>query len=268
MPARRRPEPPQRLVRISDLARDSGVAVATIKHYMREGLLPGPARKTSRNMAYYDPRLAERVRTIKELQQRRYLPLKVIAELLEPSPSAALRAGADVERRELGALEPQIRAGSEVARRRRAAAPPTARKRRREILATLDITARELDELAAQGLVEPEGKERGEPVYGGADLEILEVIDETRRRGLGDLFPMPILGPYAEAVRALVRMELDLFRRQVLAGARLPPAPPPDIARDATALGERLVVALRAKLVVPELRALAGPPPPRRSNKK
>src|SRR5688572_6247656 len=78
---------------------------------------------------------------------------------------------------------------------------------------------------------------------------------------VGDLFPMAILGPYAAASQSLVRVGLELFRRRVLGGAALPALPLPDIARDATALGERLVVAMRAKLVVPELRALAAPPP-------
>ena len=85
MPARRRSaEPEVQLVKISDLARLSGVPGPTIKHYMREGLLPEPHQRTSRNMAYYDARLADRVKVIKELQQERFLPLKLIADLLEP----------------------------------------------------------------------------------------------------------------------------------------------------------------------------------------
>jgi DNA-binding transcriptional MerR regulator len=97
-------EPGVRLVKISDLARMSGVPTPTIKHYIREGLLPGPARRTSRNMAYYDARLAARVRAIKDLQKSRYLPLKIIGALLEPPPSSAIRADLDEsERRQLGA---------------------------------------------------------------------------------------------------------------------------------------------------------------------
>src|SRR5688572_16808925 len=128
-----------RLVKISDLARMSGVPTPTIKHYMREGLLPGPERRTSRNMAYYDPRLSERVRVIKELQQARFLPLKLICDLLEPPPSAAIRADLDDGQREqLGSLEPAIRAGSLEARRKRVDAP--GRKRTRgEVLAELQV---------------------------------------------------------------------------------------------------------------------------------
>ncbi|HTM21676.1 MAG TPA: MerR family transcriptional regulator, partial [Kofleriaceae bacterium] len=94
----RRDRPAIELVRISDLARAAGVPVGTLKHYMRQGLLPEPQKKTSRNMAYYDARLADRVRVIKELQHEHFLPLRVIGELLEPAPSARLRPGAEVGR--------------------------------------------------------------------------------------------------------------------------------------------------------------------------
>ncbi len=249
------------LVRISDLARLAGVPAPTIKHYMREGLLPRAQARTSRNMAYYDPRLAERVRVIKDLQSRRFLPLKLIADLLEPPPSAALRADAEQTlRRHLGDLEPAIRAGARDARQVRGRETISVRSRS-AVLATLDVTAQELDDLAIAGLVEPSSVTGDELVYAGPDLEILEVIDEVRRSGMGDLFPMPILAPYAAAVRTLVRVEIELFRRRVLAGSVLPPKPLDEVARDATRLGERLVVAMRSKLVIPELRAAAGAPP-------
>ena len=253
-PRSRPPRPPAALVRISDLARQAGVPAATIKHYIREGLLPRPSARTSRNMAYYDPRLAQRVRAIKDLQTRRFLPLKLIHDILEPAPSAEVRADADATlRRHLGELEPAIRAGASDAQARRGHAP-TARTAA-EVVASLDISADELAGLAQAGLATPDASGG----YRDADLELLEVIDETRRRGLGDLFPMAILEPYAAAVRALVRTELELFRARVLAGSALPPRPLDQIARDATRLGERLVVAMRAKLVIAELHRAAQP---------
>jgi DNA-binding transcriptional MerR regulator len=42
------------LLEMSELAERSGVSAGTIKHYLREGLLPEPVR-TSRNMAYDPP---------------------------------------------------------------------------------------------------------------------------------------------------------------------------------------------------------------------
>jgi DNA-binding transcriptional MerR regulator len=246
--------PAKKLVRISDLARDAGVPAATIKHYMREGLLPRPSERTSRNMAYYDPRLAARVRTIKDLQTRRFLPLKLIAEILEPAPGAGLRSDSDTFlRRHLGELEPAIRAGASDAQSWRGR--DGGRRTRDQVLNDYQISDQELQALAASGLAVPDA----DGGYAEADRELIEIIDETRQRGLGDLFPMAILAPYADAVRALVRTELDLFRAQVLAGTALPPRPLDDIARDATRLGERLVVAMRTKLVIAELRTMSTP---------
>jgi DNA-binding transcriptional MerR regulator len=70
------------LLKISELAERSDVPVATVRHYLREGLLPEPMR-TSRNMAYYPPEFVERIRHIKRLQGERFLPLRLIKVLLD-----------------------------------------------------------------------------------------------------------------------------------------------------------------------------------------
>src|SRR5881398_1556267 len=95
------------LLKISELSERSGVPVATIHHYLREGLLPEPV-KTSRNMSYYPPSFVERIRLIKQLQEERFMPLKLIRELFarEDADPERLRAMVEVEDRILaGALE-------------------------------------------------------------------------------------------------------------------------------------------------------------------
>lgn len=77
------PEEIEGLVRIGELAELAGVPVATVRHYLREGLLPEGV-KSAPNMAYYPPELADRIRRIKQLQEERYLPLRVIRELIDP----------------------------------------------------------------------------------------------------------------------------------------------------------------------------------------
>src|SRR6201991_4531189 len=76
------------LLRMGELAEASGVPAPTIKHYLREGLLP-EGLKTSRNMAYYPPEFVDRIRLIKRLQEERYLPLKAIRRVLEEGPERA-----------------------------------------------------------------------------------------------------------------------------------------------------------------------------------
>jgi len=71
------------LLKIGELAERAGVSPGTIR--LREGLLPKPV-KTSRNMAYYQPELADRIELIKRLQEERFMPLRVIREVLEDDP--------------------------------------------------------------------------------------------------------------------------------------------------------------------------------------
>ena len=86
------------LLKMSELAERSGVSAGTIKHYLREGLLPEPVR-TSRNMAYYPPEFAERIRLIKQLQEERFMPLKLIRSLLERDTGRAMVSAAELKRR-------------------------------------------------------------------------------------------------------------------------------------------------------------------------
>jgi DNA-binding transcriptional MerR regulator len=245
---------PRRLVKMSELAALSGVPAATIKHYLREHLLGKPARRTHRNMAYYDARLADRVKLIKQLQHERFLPLKVIGELLEPSPGARIRADLDrAEREQLGALAPAVAVALDRG----------VEKRRDEILATMPVTAAELEWLERGGIVTPV-MSGGALVYRGVDVELLQILADIRGQALGDIFPISLVEPYAVAVRALIRVEIDMFRRRVQ-GSGLPlPRPLPEIARQAVDIGQRLMVALRAKLLPPELAAFAraGPEKP------
>ena len=91
-------------LKMSELADASGVSAATIKHYLREGLLgrDGEIVRTSRNMAYYPPDFVERIKLIKRLQEERFMPLRLIREALEDDP-ARLQALVETEDRILEA---------------------------------------------------------------------------------------------------------------------------------------------------------------------
>jgi len=86
------------MLKMAELAEASGVSAGTIKHSLREGLLPEPV-KTSRNMAWYPPEFVERIQLIKELQERRFMPLKAIKGLLELEGEATRVSAAEVKRR-------------------------------------------------------------------------------------------------------------------------------------------------------------------------
>ena len=237
------------LIKMSELAKRSGVPGPTIKHYIREGLLPGPEVRTSRNMAYYDARLASRIRVIKDLQAARFLPLRVIGELLETAPSDKIKPDRDAAQRKVpSSLAPAFEQrtsewGGGVQRRKRS-----------EVIKTFGVTRAELDQLEKAGVLELRGE--GETAgYGGADLRLLDLLADVRRLGFGGLFPASVAAAYLVAVTKLVELEIDVFRDRVLDDELA--RPPAEVAKAAVELGERLIVALRAKLLPAQLGRLA-----------
>src|SRR4051795_3224072 len=86
------------MLKMKELSEASGVSAGTIKHYLREGLLPEPV-KTSRNMAYYPPEFVERIRLIKRLQEERFMPLRLIKGVLNAAQERGRVSRAEVRRR-------------------------------------------------------------------------------------------------------------------------------------------------------------------------
>ena len=223
----------EKLVKIGELARRAGVPVATVKYYVREGLI-GPTRKSGRTMAWYEPALATRIRAIKDLQHEHYLPLDVIRETIDrdrdqPDEVAAAEAIAGVLSRHAGR-----------------------RSLTRDELLARGTAARELDWLAAVGLARPIGPDQR---YQGDDLALLTTLGAARRAGLAvEMLPFDILQDYLVAIRALVDVELRMFREGVIRRASSR-----DVGRlttAATRLSERLVVLIRRKLLLPTLHHL------------
>ena len=72
------------LLKMAELADRSVVSAGTIKHYLREGVLGDESGivRTSRNMAWYPPDFVERIRLVKRLQEERYMPLRLIGEVM------------------------------------------------------------------------------------------------------------------------------------------------------------------------------------------
>src|SRR5205809_7856653 len=71
----------ERRMKMKDLERATGVGRESIRFYIHEGLLPEPVRP-SRNVAWYDESFVDRIALIKELQQKRFLPLHVIKAIV------------------------------------------------------------------------------------------------------------------------------------------------------------------------------------------
>ena len=221
------------LIRIGELAKRSGVSVPTLKHYLREGLI-APVKKSGRTMAWYAPELAGKVKAIKELQRHEYLPLDVIKESIDEHASAR----DDAEAADSIARVLASHAGGKT-------------RTREEILAKGDATAAELGVLAAAGLAVP-GPDGS---YRGDDLAVLSTLGAARKAGLSaEMLQFEIIDEYLRAIRALVAIELKMFRAGVMPRAKRGQLPA--LTETATKLSERLVVLLRRKLLVPTMNRL------------
>jgi DNA-binding transcriptional MerR regulator len=185
-------------LKISELAEAAGVPVATVRHYLREGLLP-EGRKTSRNMAYYPPELVDRIRLIKLLQEERFMPLKVIRELLE-------RDGDDPEQ-VLRRLEAADRGLEAVLARERERQPAE------EVGRRLDVPDEVLARLAEIGVLS-----RPEEGYSPSDVRIVEAISRFRAGGYDERigFTVHDAARFLEPLSALVRAEVELLSEKVV----------------------------------------------------
>ncbi len=106
-------------MKISELSERSGVPVATVKFYIREGMLPRGQTVSATRAEYGDDHLA-RLRLIAALAEVRGLPLAKVRDILALVDAPA---GDPVETlgRAVGALPPYVEAGREDYPRARAA---------------------------------------------------------------------------------------------------------------------------------------------------
>jgi DNA-binding transcriptional MerR regulator len=223
----------EELLKISELAERSGVPVATIRHYLREGLLPEPV-KTSRNMAYYPPEFVDRIRLIKQLQEERFMPLRVIRELLERGDAEPERLQAMLD------LEDRILERALAGERERVPSD--------EVRDRYDVPREVLDRLAELDILSPNGVG-----YSPSDVRIIEAITRFRAGGYDERLGFTVYDTlrYKQALEPLVAEEVDVLTQR-LAGD-LDPNRAIEIVEAGVGPLNDLMAALHTKLLVAEL---------------
>ena len=221
------------LLKISELAERADVPVATVRHYLREGLLPEPV-KTSRNMAYYRPEFVERIRLIKQLQEERFMPLRVIRDLLarENAEPERLRAMIELEDRILD----------------RALAGEHERVPAEEVATRYDVPAEVLDRMADVGVLTPDGDG-----YSPSDVRVIEAIGRFRAGGYDESLGFTVYDTlrYKQALEPLVAEEVQVLTER-LAGD-LDPERAIEIVESGVGPLNDLIAALHTKLLVARL---------------
>jgi len=223
------------LLRMRELAQQSGVSAGTIKHYLREGLLPDPVR-TSRNMAWYPPEFVERIRLIKQLQEERFMPLRAIKTVLDDDPDRA-RALVELEDRILD----------------RALRDESARTSATEVRRRYDMPAEVLDRLGEIGLLTPNS--RG---YSQLDIGVIEAISRFRAGGYDEQIGFTVYDTlrYKHAMEELVREEVGVVLER-RAGEVDPDRVVELLEAGAQPLRD-FIAALHSKLLVEELKRQRG----------
>ena len=229
------------LLKMSELADRSGVSAGTIKHYLREGLL-GPkddVLRTSRNMAYYPEEFVERIRLIKRLQEERFMPLRLIREVMSEDPERAARI-VELEDR---ILERAIEAGE------------TGRVSRTRVRETYDLPRNVLERLEELQVLTPSS--RG---YDADDVAIIEAISRFRAGGYEEAIGFTVYDTlrYREALAPLVEEEVRVLLDR-LAGAVEVDRAVEIISSGAEPLRE-LIGAMHSKLLLAALRRQRGAP--------
>ncbi len=230
------------LLKIGELAEASGVPVPTIKHYLREGLLPEPV-KTSRNMAYYPPEFVDRIRLIKQLQEERFMPLRAIKSVLDEGPDQA---------RALVELEDRIIDRALGGERKRTSAA--------EVREHYGVPKDVLDRLEEIEVLSPNS--RG---YSPSDVKIIEAISRFRAGGYDEKIGFTVYDTlrYKSALEDLVRAEVEVVMER-LAG-EFPVERVVEMLETGAQPLQDLIAALHTKLMVAELqRHRAARPGPAR----
>ena len=186
-------------------------------------------------MAYYPEEFVERVRLIKRLQEERFMPLRVIREVMTDDPERAARV-VELEDR---ILERAVEAGE------------SGRVSRASVRETYEVPRKVLERLEELGVLTP-----GPRGYDADDVAIIEAISRFRAGGYEEALGFTVYDTlrYREALQPLVAEEVRVLLDR-LAGEVEVDRAVEIISSGAEPLRE-LIGAMHSKLLLAELRRL------------
>jgi len=188
-------------------------------------------------MAYYPEEFVERIRLIKRLQEERFMPLRVIREVMSEDPQRAARM-IELEDR---ILERAIEAGE------------TGRVSRARVRETYDLPGNVLERLEELEVLTPSS--RG---YDADDVAIIEAISRFRAGGYEQAIGFTVYDTlrYREALAPLVEEEVRVLLDRLAGGVDVERAVE-IISSGAEPLRE-LIGAMHSKLLLAALRRHRG----------
>jgi DNA-binding transcriptional MerR regulator len=175
------------VLRISEVARAAGVSTPTVHYYMKAGLLTPPV-VSSRNMSYYDPRCVSEIKSIKDLQAKKYLPLAVIKMIMQHERTGQEPAHLGEMREALGEM---FRPLNGVGK--------SGGLTFTELIAGSGVPGTVLKKMEALGLLSPVENGR-DKVYDDIDVNIARNLKELMDQGM-TIKDLGIFKKYIEVIR-------------------------------------------------------------------
>jgi DNA-binding transcriptional MerR regulator len=197
--------------KMAELVRRTGLKRETIHFYINNGLLLKPP-KTERNVAYYDESYVERIRQIKELQLKYFLPLSVIKEIL-------VQTSAEMSTAEMDLLKVGVSGLIQLEGLRRTYDPQTLD----ELSARTDLPKDEILEMERCEMISSIQDQNGTKVYQENDIKVVEAFAGIRRGGLTKElgFTVDQFRMQSDVISALAIEEVTDFARKLR--GRFPP---------------------------------------------
>ena len=208
----------KQMFKMAELVRRTGLKKETIHFYINNDLLPRP-RKTERNVAYYDDSYVERIKLIKELQQKYFLPLKVVKQIVS-------QASARISTAEIDLLKLGMSGLLQLQELRRTHEPQTID----ELSARTGLPKEEILEMENYEMISSVQGQDGRRVYQEDDIKVVEAFAGIRKGGLTAELGFDVEGfrMQSDVISALALEEVTGFVTQLR--ARFP--------RDAELLGK------------------------------
>jgi DNA-binding transcriptional MerR regulator len=184
-------------MKMKELEVRTGVGREAIRNYIREGLLPEP-EKPRRNVAHYNETHVARINLIRKLKDERFLPLKVIRDLLD-DPAVVESSNRNLE-------------GFEALLTERLFKPELRPVPLTEVMATTSVTDEDLEFLKAEGFITvltgPEG-----PALSAEDARLIQICAQLQDIGFDEETGYLIEGltKYKASADALAKSELEEF---------------------------------------------------------
>jgi DNA-binding transcriptional MerR regulator len=208
----------KQVFKMAELVRRTGLKKETIHFYINNDLLPRPP-KTERNVAYYDESYVERIRLIRELQQKYFLPLRVVKQIV--SQASARMSTAEIDLLKLG-----MSGLVQLQELRRTHEPQTID----ELSARTSLPKEEILEMEGYEMIASVQDQDGRRVYLEDDIKVVEAFAGIRKGGLTAELGFDVEGfrLQSDVISALALEEVTGFVTQLR--ARFP--------RDAELLGK------------------------------